>query len=285
MFCFARSVIGKTLSRMLASYYRGPNHPMKLRVWRHLRQLLRYAPLTVPYGQGGWITVDEREWLQSRIFAEGAYEPEVWQALAQHASSAEVVWDVGAYVGSFALLAAQDPRVACVCAFEPDPLTLTTLGTNLALNGNPVRVYPLALSDSSETKTLVRGPAVNTGMSTLCPSANTGILEHASTQQLPTFDVICRTADELVAHGAAPAPTLMKIDVEGWEYRVLSGARRIIQSPQVRAMVFETSCDESGAILDNRLERLLSSSGFAISHISRPGGELRDVENYLGVRK
>src|SRR5712691_6579640 len=136
MYCCVRSVIAKAVCRLLIAYYRGPDHPMKLRLWRYMRQLSGYPPLTVAYGLGNWIRLDERDWLQSAILSHGAYEAEVWAALAHHATHDEVVWDVGAYIGSFVLSAAQDSRVKSVCAFEPDPMTLKLLHRNLALNAN-----------------------------------------------------------------------------------------------------------------------------------------------------
>jgi FkbM family methyltransferase len=285
MCCCVACVIGKTVSRILTAYYRGPDHPMKLRLWRYMRQASGYPPLTIAYGRGGWITIDERDWLQSSIFTRGTYEPEVWEALAQHAAADEVVWDVGANIGSFALQVVRDSRVTTVCAFEPDPLTLQTLSTNLELNGNPARLYPLALSDATERKALIHGPTTNSGMSTLSPTEHTGMTTHVSHpgHPLPAFEVACRTTDDLIARGEVPAPTLMKIDVEGWEYRVLNGAQELLRSARLKAIVFEAGRDATGQLADDRLGRLLLQSGYSLSHIRRPERELRGVENYLAV--
>jgi FkbM family methyltransferase len=278
-------VIGKTLSRILATYYRGPDHPMKLRLWRYLRQASGYAPLTVPFGNGAWISIDERDWLQSSIFARGSYEPEVWAALSRHAIRDEVIWDVGANIGSFVLTAAQDHRVKSACAFEPDPLTLDILKRNLALNGNPAVVYPFALSDTVERRTLIHGPTTNSGMSTFSPTVHTGMTRHVSPaeHQLPTFEVDCQTADTLIAQEGVPAPTLMKIDVESWEYQVLNGAHGLLRSTRLRALAFEACSDVTGRLNDERLQGLLTTYGYSISHIRRPEGQLRAVENYLAV--
>jgi FkbM family methyltransferase len=281
MYWCALFVIGKALSRVLIAYYRGPDHPMKLRLWRYLRQLLAYRPLTVSYGNGTWISVDERDWLQSAILSRGLYEGEVWEAMAGYADTDEVVWDVGAHIGSFVLKATQDHRVKAVCAFEPDPVTLNALRQNLALNGNPATVYPVALSDAPQRRRLIHGPATNTGMSTLAPTHSTGMTDHM--ERLSTFEVACRTADELIQTGDAPAPTLMKIDVEGWEYRVLQGCKRLLQSSRLKAIAFEAGCDRSYALEDHRLEEFLTHNGYSISHIQRPTGERRGVENYLAV--
>lgn len=261
---------------------------MKLRLWHWTRRLLGYAPLTLSYGDSGWITVDERDWLQLSIFSTGAYEPEVWEALARFATMGDVVWDVGACIGSFTLKAAQDRRVRTVCAFEPDPLTLTALRRNLALNGDPATVYPFALSDTTEPKELIHGPSLNSGMSTLTPTSGTGMSQHvlaSSRVALPRFEIACRTADELIQEGEAPQPTLMKIDVEGWEYHVLNGAKQLLASSSMKAIVFEAASDPTARLADERLQQLLNRFDYEVRHVSRPGGELRGVENYLAVRR
>jgi FkbM family methyltransferase len=162
-----------------------------------------------------------------------------------------------------------------------------TLKTNLALNGNPAIVYPLALSDTTERRTLIHGPNSNAGMSTLNPSAHTGMVEHVrnSRHELSTFDVLCRTADELIAEGQIPIPTLMKVDVEGWEYQVFHGAQQLLQSKQLKAIAFEAACDATGRLTDDRLEDLLCRYGYSLSRIRRPEGEMRGVENYLAVKQ
>jgi FkbM family methyltransferase len=278
-------VIGKTLSRLLTAYYRGPDHPMKLRMWRYMRQLSGYAPLTVPYGNGRWIGIDERDWLQSHILHSGAYEPEVWTTLARYASGDDVVWDVGAHIGSFTLTAAQDPRVSQVCAFEPDPGNLANLRRNLELNRTPTRVFPVALSDVPGRRRLVHGPPTNSGMSTFRPSSNTGMADHTRVngQSLPVYDVVCQTVDALIESKDAPAPTLMKIDVEGWEYYVLLGARALLESRLLKALVVEAACDAFGRLEDTHLEELLQRSGYSLVRIDRPDRQLYGVENYVAV--
>jgi len=107
----------------------------------------------------------------------------------------------------------------------------------------------------------------------------------SSHDELPTFAVECRTADELIAEGEVPNPTLMKVDVEGWEYQVFNGARQLLQSSRLKAIAFEAGCDPAGKLADDRLARLLSGYGYAIKRIHRPEGEIRGVENYLAVHQ
>jgi FkbM family methyltransferase len=276
-----QSAIGKRLSRILVAYYRAPDHPMKVRLWRYVRRALGYRPLTLPYGQTGWMTIDERDWVQLSILSRGTYEPEVWEAVVSRATGDEVVWDVGAHIGTFALRAAQDARIRSVCAFEPDPLTLNVLSRNLALSRSRATVHAVALSDCNERRTFVHGPATNTGMSTLGPTGSTGMTDHVP---LATFEVSCRTADDVIANAEAPTPSLMKIDVEGWEYHVLNGAQQLLRSPTLKAIAFEAASDIQCDIEDARLKDLLSRNSYRVEHIPRREGERRGVENYLAAR-
>src|SRR5262245_1719002 len=127
-------VFGRSASWMLSQYYCAPDHPMKLRIWSLLRRFVEYRRLTVPYFETGWITVDERDYLQEMILRTGRYEPEVWSSLAEVAKSDEIVWDIGANIGSFTICALLDNRIRKVHAFEPDPLHAEVLSYNVALN-------------------------------------------------------------------------------------------------------------------------------------------------------
>lgn len=259
-------------SRILAAYYRGPDHPMKLRLWRWCRTLAGYPRLTVPYGGGGWITVDERDWLQGRILAEGGYEREVWDALSAFAAEDECVWDVGAHIGSVAVCALLDPRVQEVHAFEPDARHSAALRINLALNRGRFTQHLVALSDRAERRRLFIGPSSNTGLSSLAGGG-------------AALEVECRTADELVFRDGVTAPTLLKIDVEGWEGRVLRGARRLLSEQPPKAVVLECAAGKGGEIQESGVAEHLERRGYRLAWIKRPSGVVEARENFLAVRE
>src|SRR6266496_2386858 len=98
-----KRVLGRNASRALSRYYCTPGHPIKLRIWSLLRRFVEYRRLTIPYFETGWITVDERDYIQEMILRTGQYEPEVWNSLAEVAKSDESVWDRGANIGSLTI--------------------------------------------------------------------------------------------------------------------------------------------------------------------------------------
>jgi FkbM family methyltransferase len=239
-----------------------------------VRRAQRYARLTVPYYNAGWITLDERDYLQHRIFVEGMYEPEVWEALSRFAVRGEVFWDIGAHIGAFSIPALHDPRVQEVHAFEPDSITYEILRTNLSLNAGRVTAHPFALADRLGERTLYRGPARNSGQASLKPVGR-GSESHS---------VSCHTVDDLV-EGGLQAPTLLKLDVEGSERAVLAGARASLTSGRLRAVVLEAESDGSGAMVDRELSLELADMGLSVAHVPRPEGVIESRENYLAVPK
>lgn len=87
-----------------------------------------------------------------------------------------------------------------------------------------------------------------------------------------TLDYFCQQANRL--------PTVLKIDVEGWEYPALCGAEQTLGGGSVRLVVFESECGATGQILDPRISQLLEDCGFVIRHVPRSSGVIKPTENY-----
>lgn len=141
--------------------------------------------------------------------------------------------DVGANVGTYTVLAS-GVCGASTFAFEPDPNTASRLRRNIELNslGDRVEVYECALGAE-------RGNAPFTvGLDTVNRIASSG--------GSGTRSVRMETLDDIVRD--AP-PAMMKIDVEGWELEVLSGAGRVLGNPALRVIELETVVSDCAAIL------------------------------------
>lgn len=146
--------------------------------------------------------------------------------------------DVGANVGMYSIYAAR-MRACSVFAFEPESQNYTLLNRNIFLNdaSQQIRAFCVALSDEE-------------GMSTLYLSDFTaGASCHSMGQEVDfnlqprksAFDQGCisMTVDRLIESGAMPVPEFIKIDVDGFEHRVLKGAARTLADPAVQSVIVE----------------------------------------------
>lgn len=263
-------------SAKLLQWYLGPDHRSKLRLWRYLLTALGHPRLSVPYAGSGTITLDYRDWLQSTILRTGTYEPEVWNAISSVAGNDSIFWDVGAHIGTFSILACRDSRFRVVHAFEPAPEASRVLRHHLAVNPGVSRViHQLALGSSNEKRVLTAGPAINSGMASLIRTSNPGRRQSV---------VQCTTADTLVFERGIAAPTIIKIDVEGWELEVLYGAERILTERPPAGIIFEAACERSAPELDDSaIAEYLETKGYSVSYIPRPDGHVEPRENYIAI--
>lgn len=134
----------------------------------------------------------------------------------------DVLWDVGACVGAYSLIACS--RGVEVVAFEPALHNLDSLIDNFRINGYRATILPLAL-----------GPKAGVGY--LTEDAERGATHHLADQGQRCLVV---AADDLVDF-EVPAPTAMKVDTDGGEVGVLYGAERTLQG--VRTVLVETTPD------------------------------------------
>lgn len=132
-------------------------------------------------------------------------ETEIVKRFLSDISSSTEVWDIGAAVGTYTVLAAK--RANHVTAFEPEPANYRRLCENVDLNDlNNVEPHNVALSDSNkELEMYVAGDSVGGGAHEISSSGN--------------LSVSARRGGEI----ESPSPDVIKIDVEGHEMAVLSG--------------------------------------------------------------
>jgi FkbM family methyltransferase len=234
----------------------------------------------VDYSHGSKLCVDPFEYIGSRIVEGGAYEAEVADTLSRFFVSDEVFWDIGAHVGSNSVHAGTDRRVASVHAFECSPVTLDVLQFNRALNGNSFEIHPFAITDHSGEMMPFLASRDESSKASLEPLPSEVLASAFSTVSVESMSV-----DDIVATSVAPSPTVMKVDVEGHELKVFSGAARTLADERLKAVVFEAAHDGSGRIADRRLNSLFEDAGFAVGRIMRPGGALDRNENFVAYRE
>jgi FkbM family methyltransferase len=179
-------------------------------------QWLRHQDVTIQHGLGAGLRFNAGG--ANPGYALGTSEPIVQDVLGQLLRPGQVVWDVGANVGFYTVIAAHAVGpTGQVVAFEPLPSNVDALRHNLALNGFArVTVVPCAAAAASGDLTLTLGDEptwAHTGGPADAPGAIT----------VPALSL-----DDAAQRHALADPDLVKIDVEGAECDVIAGMRGII---------------------------------------------------------
>jgi FkbM family methyltransferase len=143
-----------------------------------------------------------------------------------------MVWDIGANAGLFSFAAAG--LGARVLAIEADAWLASLLHRSVLLNCMPVTVLPAAASDSL-------------GVAALHLSEQ-GRASNSLSGNGPSQNVIAITLDWLLER--FPAPQLVKIDVEGFEWEVLRGASLLLQKKPAIFCEVTQKHSEIGRLLD-----------------------------------
>ena len=152
----------------------------------------------------------------------------------------EVLADVGANVGMYTIWAAVTRRCR-VLAFEPEAQNYALLNRNIRLNGVEAiaTAYCLGLAERSGLSVL-HMTDLRAGAS--CHALGDALdFRHQPMQVAFSQGCVSATLDELVESGAVPVPNHVKIDVDGFEPRVVAGARRTLRNPALRSLLVETN--------------------------------------------
>lgn len=141
--------------------------------------------------------------------------------------SPRTVIDIGANVGQFAVAAGKLFPSAIVYSFEPDSLCFEKL--RAAVDGmTNVRVYALALGERSGSAQL--SLATHRQSNSLLPPSSEHLKLFPGAHVVDRVAVPLQTLDEVAARLSLDPPVLLKIDVQGYEDRVLVGARETLRA-------------------------------------------------------
>ena len=176
--------------------------------------------------------------------------------LYQMCDSDSVVLDIGTNIGSVLLNLSNNAKDGLVIGFEPYPTNYSRCKQNLLLNdAENVEVLNLGLGDCITEHRLTIVDPFNLGMTRFDPSNTSGI------------SVPVTTLDQFVSEKKLQKIDLIKIDVEGFEYKVINGGEKTLTKYQPKLFI---ELDDKNLRYQNSsaycLIKLLKGLGYTIQN-------------------
>lgn len=186
----------------------------------------------------------------------------------------DTLFDVGANMGQYSLLAAQ--RGVRVHAFEPEAQNFALLVRNIIINNlnDLITAWPVALSDRVSLEVLHLSSLVTGGS---CHAYGESIDFHGKPRAFPySQGSMSTTLDKFVAeHGA---PNYVKLDVDGFEHLVVAGGRSAMLHAKSVLIEINTAYPEHMELVD------LMTNGYGFNYDEAQALESRRKEGpFKGV--
>ena len=193
----------------------------------------------------------------------GSYEFEKQRLFAGLVPSGGVVWDVGAHVGFYTLLAARMVGPAGrVVAFEPFPRNLAFLRRHIDLNslGN-IDMIEAAVGEKCGPGSFSEGE-----------NSSTGSLSGVS----GGIAVRVVTLDSMLANAASRPADVIKMDIEGGELGALQGADRLFSTSRPVLLLATHGREQHSACV-----QYLSAKGYSVAGLG--GRTITDTDELVAT--
>jgi FkbM family methyltransferase len=193
----------------------------------------------------------------------------------------KVFFDVGANVGSYSIYAAKSRGVKVFC-FEPTFTNYFILNQNIHFNNldESVTAFCVGLSDKNNFDYVympnveLGGALVNVGSNL---DYNREVFETRFKQGILAFRL-----DDFISTYKLPKPNYIKIDVDGLENEIISGAQNTLKEPSLESLLIELNESlESDLKMIKVIEKagLIFESKFPADVLGR--AEFKSLYNYV----
>jgi len=188
------------------------------------------------------------------LLLNGCREPYVSRAYTNLINEGDVVFELGANIGYYALQAANlVGKTGLVYAIEPVPQNVQALRENIELNGfSNIEVYEIAIGERDEKSKIMISEKGN-----LCTMESV----NAHRTFISSTEIETMSLDSFVK--GRRVPDFLRMDVEGYEYNIIKGMPELLRLGHPRRMFIEVHFD---ILREKAMEMLktLKESGYEI---------------------
>lgn len=207
----------------------------------------------------------------------GLHEYKEMLFLLHYLRENEIFVDAGANIGSYSILASAEIG-ATSYSFEPVEETFNQFQQNINVNNISSKVNCFQIGLASKPGELIFTDEQDSSMNHVLTSNNSS--KNAKRVEVSTLDSILKNY----------SPSLLKIDVEGFELEVLNGALETLNKQSLKAIIIELNgSGKNYGFSDEEINSKLLSLGFN-SYTYNPferkliAARLNDFDNLIFIR-
>jgi len=190
------------------------------------------------------------------------HEPEIFDIIKETVGPNKVCYDIGCHYAWFSV-AWLSSGGEFVEAFEPSQENGKIINKTIEKNrySSNLRLHDFALGDKAMTSNLYMFPG----------DSSRNYVQDSNIRINPNDlgrlkEIEIKSIDDLYYNDSLKKPDLMKIDVEGFEYKVLKGAKRLLTEIRPKVVV-EIHDVENGLLVSD----LMSNIGFSMDILGYKG--------------
>ena len=222
-----------------------------------------------------WFTASAYEYIL------GNYEgPEKMAVFLSWLKTNTVYYDIGANIGFHSLTANRYITTGKIYAFEPMPFIQEVFKKHIERNkkfiaNNNITLLPFAIADADKQVMFSNNKIKTDG--------NTYVKESPMFSETANKIIVqCCSIDSLLQQGYEK-PDIIKIDVEGAEYDVLTGAIHTLQQYKPHILLATHDCHLVG--VKDKCVILLEELGYSLKHCGSHNMQLDGLADYIAIHK
>ena len=236
-----------------------------------MRRLYNYIKKKKKNTNYQWVSVDKGIYKNKKIFIpeewgfkviNETHEPEIFDIIKETVGPNKVCYDIGCHYAWFSV-AWLSRGGWFVEAFEPSEKNVSIINETIKKNrySSKIRLHDFALGDEAMISKLYMFPGDSSRNYIQDSNMKTN-----SDDLNRLKDIEIKTIDDLYYNDLLKKPDLIKIDVEGFEYKVLKGAQRLLNEIKPKVVV-EIHDAENGLMVSD----FMNKAGYSMQILGYKG--------------
>lgn len=175
--------------------------------------------------------------LLSRAIRLKSKEPDLIFWIDNFFKDNEIIYDIGANVGTYSLYAAKNFNLK-VYAFEPEINNYSILSKNIILNNFQKKIIPISIGLTNQDDLSFK----KLYLSSETPGKSNHQISIEENKNLLYQNILSTSLNHLIDINLIEQANHIKIDVDGLESKIIDGMTNLIENTSIKSIIIEWNC-------------------------------------------